>query len=290
MPHYDLHSHTYYSDGELAPAELVARAKVAGVDALAVTDHDVTAGLAEAAAAAVEVGLQLIPGVEISVTWERQTLHIVGLGIDVAHARLQAGLAALRDRRNERAVEIGRRLAKKGIADTHAGAARYARGPILSRTHFARFLVDAGHARDLRQAFQRFLGKGTPGHVPSEWVALDEAVEWIRSAGGYAVIAHPARYKLTSNRLHRLLHEFKECGGAAIEVVSGSHSRDDCLRFARLATQAGLQASAGSDFHGPDTWMQLGRLPPLPEGCAPLWTRFAPTSAAEPFGTAVANN
>ncbi len=276
MPQYDLHSHTYYSDGELAPAELVARAKAAGVDALAVTDHDVTAGLAEAATAAAQVGLRLIPGVEISVTWERQTLHVVGLGIDTTHAPLQAGLATLRDRRNERALEIGRRLTKKGIVDAHDAAARYARGPILSRTHFARFLVDAGHARDVRQAFLRFLGKGTPGHVPSEWVALDEAVGWIRAAGGHAVIAHPARYKLTSNRLHRLLHQFKECGGTAIEVVSGSHSRDDCLRFAHLATQAGLLASAGSDFHGPDTWMQLGRLPPLPDGCTPLWTQFAP--------------
>lgn len=276
MPQYDLHSHTYYSDGELAPAELVARAKAAGVDALAVTDHDVTAGLAEAATAAAQVGLRLIPGVEISVTWERQTLHVVGLGIDTTHAPLQAGLATLRDRRNERALEIGRRLTKKGIVDAHDAAARYARGPILSRTHFARFLVDAGHARDVRQAFLRFLGKGTPGHVPSEWVALDEAVGWIRAAGGHAVIAHPARYRLTSNRLHRLLHQFKACGGTAIEVVSGSHSRDDCLRFAHLATQAGLLASAGSDFHGPDTWMQLGRLPPLPDGCTPLWTQFAP--------------
>lgn len=276
MPQYDLHSHTYYSDGELAPAELVARAKAAGVDALAVTDHDVTAGLAEAATAAAQVGLRLIPGVEISVTWERQTLHVVGLGIDTTHAPLQAGLATLRDRRNERALEIGRRLTKKGIVDAHDAAARYARGPILSRTHFARFLVDAGHARDVRQAFLRFLGKGTPGHVPSEWVALDEAVGWIRAAGGHAVIAHPARYRLTSNRLHRLLHQFKESGGTAIEVVSGSHSRDDCLRFAHLATQAGLLASSGSDFHGPDTWMQLGRLPPLPDGCTPLWTQFAP--------------
>lgn len=281
MPHYDLHSHTYYSDGELAPTELVARAKAAGVDALAVTDHDVTAGLAEATAAAAAVGLQLIPGVEISVTWERLTLHVVGLGIDVAHAPLQTGLAALRDRRNERALEIGRRLAKKGIVDAHDAAARYARGPILSRTHFARFLVDAGHARDVRQAFQRFLGKGTPGHVPSEWVPLDEAVDWIRAAGGHAVIAHPARYKLTSNRLQRLLHQFKDCGGTAIEVVSGSHSHDDCLRFARLAAQAGLLASAGSDFHGPDTWMQLGRLPPLPDGCTPLWTQFAPGAVPE---------
>lgn len=278
---YDLHSHTYYSDGELAPAELISRAQAAGVEALAVTDHDVTAGLEEAAAAAAQVGLRLIPGVEISVTWDRQTLHVVGLGIDAAHPPLQAGLAALRDCRDQRAEEIGRRLAKKGIADACAGAARYARGPILSRTHFARFLVDAGHARDLRQAFQRFLAKGTPGHVPSHWVALDEAVGWIRAAGGHAVIAHPARYKLTTNRLQRLLHQFKECGGAAIEVVSGSHSRDDSLRFARLAAQVGLEASAGSDFHGPDNWMQLGRLPALPDGCTPLWTRFAPGATGQ---------
>lgn len=270
--YYDLHTHTCHSDGTLLPAELVSRAHAAGVRTLALTDHDVTTGIAEARAAAAACGLTLVAGVEISVTWSGLTIHVLGIGVDPEHPALQAGLARLREIRTVRAAEIGRRLAKKGIVDAYEGACARARGPIISRTHFAQFLVAAGHARDMRQAFKDFLKRGAPGHVPVEWAGLEQAVGWIRAAGGQAVIAHPARYKLGSGRLQRLLTEFKDCGGVGIEVVSGSHSRDDCFRFAMLARKFGLLASAGSDYHGPENaWIELGRLAPLPADCTPLW-------------------
>lgn len=273
--YYDLHTHTCYSDGTLSPADLVARAAQSGVQVLALTDHDVTDGIAEAQAASRKHGLVLVPGVEISVSWQRRTLHILGLGIDPGHEVLQAGLARLRARRDERAVTIGERLEKKGIAGALAGAHRYAGGSIISRTHFARFLTDSGHARDMRQAFKRYLADGMPGYAPVEWVGLDEALGWIRASGGQAVIAHPARYKLSAGQLRRLFSEFKDAGGVGIEVVSGSHSRDDYFRFAQFAKEFDFLASAGSDYHGPENaWMELGRLPALPAGCTPLWTAW----------------
>lgn len=282
--YYDLHTHTVYSDGTLAPASLIQRAHAAGIRVLALTDHDVTDGLAEAQAAANACGLQLVNGVEISVTWSGLTVHVLGLGVDPGAAELQNGLATLRGTRVLRAEEIGRRLAKKGIAGAYEGARGYAAGPIISRTHFAQFLAAAGHARDLRHAFKDFLKRGTPGYVPVEWAALEQAVEWIRSAGGEPVIAHPARYALSSGQLKRLLTEFKECGGVGIEVISGSHSRDDAFRFALLARRFGLLASAGSDYHGPgNAWIELGRLPALPPDCTPIWAHWRPADwAREP--------
>jgi len=279
--YYDLHTHTCYSDGTLVPADLILRAHAAGIRVLALTDHDVTDGLAEAHTAADLCGLTLVDGVEISVTWSGTTLHVLGLGIDRGNVPLQAGLAALRETRNARAEDIGRRLAKKGIEGAWEGARALARGSIIGRTHFAHFLVAQGHARDLRQAFKDFLKKGTPGHAPVEWAGLAEAVGWIRGAGGQAVIAHPARYKLGSGRLQRLLSEFKDCGGAGIEVVSGSHSRDDYFRFAQLARKYDLLASAGSDYHGPgNAYLDLGRLPALPTVCVPVWRDWGYDSAA----------
>ncbi|MHB8454426.1 MAG: PHP domain-containing protein [Acidiferrobacterales bacterium] len=272
MPHYDLHAHTYHSDGTLSPADLVMRARSNGVDVLALTDHDVTDGIPEARSAAQTVGIVLVPGVEISVTWGAITVHVVGLGIDPECVPLQAGLAELRKFRAWRAEEMGRRLAHRGVPDAYAGARARAQGSLISRTHFAQFLVAEGHARDVRQVFRNFLVSGKPGHVPGQWAALSDAVGWIRAAGGQAVIAHPARYKLSAGRLQQLLVEFKEAGGEAIEVVSGSHSRDDYQRFARIAAQHNLLASTGSDYHGPEApWIELGRLPPLPESCRPVW-------------------
>jgi predicted metal-dependent phosphoesterase TrpH len=280
-PHaYDLHTHTYYSDGTLAPAELVARAAANGVQVLALTDHDVTDGLAEARAAADRAGIGFVPGVEVSVTWGTQTVHIVGLRIDTANGALQAGLQRLREFRDWRADEIGRRLGKAGIPAATEGARRFAQRGLVSRTHFAHFLVGAGQARDLRAVFRNFLVRGKPGYVPGQWASLEEAVQWIRGAGGQAVIAHPARYRLTATRLKKLLGEFREVGGAAIEVVCGSHSRDDAFRFAQLAKSFGLLASAGSDYHGPQNhYLDLGPLPPLPEGCTPVWQAW-PESVA----------
>ncbi len=269
---YDLHTHSLRSDGTLAPADLVARAHAAGIDVLALTDHDVTDGIAEARTAAERLGMTLVAGVEISVSWHNQTLHIVGLNVDIAHPALQQGLARLREFRQWRAVEIGRRLRKKRIEGAYEGAARLAQGTIVSRTHFARFLVEQGYVRGTQQAFKQFLLRGKPGHVPGQWAGLDEAVGWIRSAGGQAVVAHPARYKLSAGKLRQLLGEFRECGGEALEVISGSHSREANHQFAGIAAEYGFFASAGSDYHGPEkTWMDLGKLPALPAGCTPVW-------------------
>lgn len=276
---YDLHSHSFRSDGTLAPAELVARAHAAGVEVLALTDHDVTDGLPEAQEAAVQHGLRLVCGAEISVTWNALTVHVVGLDIDPAHAALQQGLAQLRARRNQRAREIGRRLAKHRVPDTYEGAAALARGEIVSRTHFARYLVAKGYALTMSQAFKQYLSRGCPGHVPSDWATLAQAVSWIRGAGGQAVLAHPARYKVSSGKLRQLLGEFKECGGAAIEVVCASHTPDNIRHFAQLARQFDFAASVGSDYHGPEvgggSWGGLGKLAPLPEGLVPVWEKWS---------------
>lgn len=269
---YDLHTHSLYSDGAAHPAELVALARERGVQVLALTDHDSTEGLAAAACAATACGLTLVPGVEVSASWQNQTVHIVGLDVDAAHAPLQQGLGGLRAFRNRRAEEIGRRLEKARIADALAGAARLAHGGCVTRTHFARFLVERGHARNLAHAFRLFLARGRTGYVPGQWAALAEAVAWIRGAGGVAVIAHPGRYRLGAGKLRRLIAEFRECGGTAIEVVCSAHNPDVTRQFARLAREFGLLASAGSDYHGPGCgWADLGRIAPLPEGCAPVW-------------------
>lgn len=268
----DLHTHTVCSDGTLSPTELVERAHAAAVRVLALTDHDATDGLAEATRAASARGLTLIPGIEVSVTWQRQTVHIVGLGIDAANESMQHGLARLREFRGWRAQEIDRRLRKKNIRGAFEHVRANVKGAILSRTHFARFLVSQGYVNDMGQAFKQYLARGKAAHVPGQWATLEEAVSWINGAGGTAVIAHPARYKLTSGKLRRLLNEFKECGGRAIEVVSGSHAPQENAQFARIAGEHGLLGSLGSDYHGPENpWVDLGRLPALPDGCTPVW-------------------
>jgi predicted metal-dependent phosphoesterase TrpH len=269
---YDLHSHSTASDGTLAPGELVRRAAAQGVEVLALTDHDITEGLTEASRAAADVGIRLVPGVEISVSWNRQTVHIVGLQIDPEQPELAAGLAGLREFRDWRAEEIGRRLARSGIDGAYEGARARSNGRLISRAHFARFLVDRGHFDDVRKVFKHYLVAGKPGHVDGSWASLEQALGWIHAAGGQAVVAHPARYKMTRSKRLRLLGEFRELGGAALEVVSGSHSRDDCFVMGRHARDLRLLASAGSDYHGPEhPWLELGRMPPLPEGCTPVW-------------------
>lgn len=279
---YDLHAHSLASDGTLSPSELVSAAAAAGVEVLALTDHDETAGVAEATEAAATTGLRLVPGVEVSVTWEGQTVHIVGLGIDPASPPLCQGLARLREFRDWRAEEIGRRLARQRIEGAYEGARALARGRIVSRTHFAHWLVANGFGKDVRDVFRHFLRVGKPGHVSGEWAPLEEAVGWIRAAGGQAAIAHPARYTVTATRLRRLIGEFIECGGEGFEVVSGSHSPTDVANMAALARRYDLAASAGSDYHGPENpWIQLGRLPPLPEGCRPIWAEWPTCSTAE---------
>ena len=268
----DLHSHSWCSDGTLSPEALVDLAVSRGVQVLALTDHDTTEGVAAAQQASAGTGLVLVPGVEISVTWERRTLHVVGLDIDPGAPELQAGLARLRGIRGRRARDISERLAESGVEGAADGVRALARGAILSRTHFARYLVDQGHVRTLQQAFKRYLSVDCKAYVPARWAALDEAVAWIHGAGGRAVLAHPGRYKLGRTRMRRMLAAFRACGGDAIEIHSGSQRPEDSRLFAGLAREFGLLASVGSDYHGPEQrWLDLGGLPRLPAGCVPVW-------------------
>jgi predicted metal-dependent phosphoesterase TrpH len=270
--HYDLHSHSLASDGTLSPDELVQAALQAGVDVLALTDHDSVDGIAEAQSSAALAGMRLVPGVEISVSWQSQTLHVLGLGIDPGNVLLGQGLSQLSAFRDWRAEEIGRRLARAGIPGAWDGARRLAQGRIVGRTHFARFLVEQGHAGSVREVFRRYLVNNRPGYVSGDWAALDEVLAWIRAAGGMAVLAHPARYRMSASKLRRCIGEFRECGGAGIEVVSGSHTPDQVSSMATLCRNEGLLASCGSDYHGPENpWIRLGELPPLPAGCPPVW-------------------
>ncbi|HEX6827543.1 MAG TPA: 3',5'-nucleoside bisphosphate phosphatase [Burkholderiales bacterium] len=273
MSRIDLHCHSTVSDGLLDPAAVVRRAAAQGVSTLALTDHDDVDGLDAAGAAAAELGMAFVPGVEISVTWRNHTIHVVGLGIDAGDAALRQGLEALRGGRVERARRMGESLARVGIAGAFGGALRLAGNPgLLSRTHFARFLVEQGHARDVKRVFRRFLVKGRPGYVPHQWISLEQAIGWIRGAGGIAVLAHPGRYDVGAATLGALLGEFKDLGGSAIEVVSGGHAPHQSGEFARHAAAFGLLASTGSDFHGPgESHFDLGRMPNLPAGCVPVW-------------------
>lgn len=273
---FDLHSHSTCSDGLLSPAELVERAVQRGVDVLALTDHDEIKGLADARAAAEHWGLRLIDGVEISVLWEEVTLHIVGLNIDTGHAPLVEGLASIRNGREQRARRMAESLAAAGIEGSLEGARRYAKNPeLVSRSHFARYLVEAGHARDTNAVFRHFLTPGKPGYVPHQWATLADALQWINGGGGTAVLAHPGRYDLGEAKCERLLGEFITLGGAAVEVVTGSHAPSEFVTWARYAKNFKLLASAGSDFHGPgEGYRDIGNVPALPSGCDPVWERF----------------
>jgi predicted metal-dependent phosphoesterase TrpH len=273
---FDLHSHSTCSDGLLGPAELVERAVQRGVDVLALTDHDEIKGVAAAREAAEHWGIRLVNGVEISVLWDDVTLHIVGLNIDTGYLPLADGLAAIRSGREMRAQRMAESLAAVGIHGALEGARRYAKNPeLVSRSHFARYLVEAGHARDTNAVFRHFLTPGKPGYVPHQWAALADALQWIRGSGGVAVLAHPGRYDLREAKCERLLGEFVDRGGAAVEVVTGSHAPAEFVTWARHARNFGLLASAGSDFHGPgEGYRDIGNVPALPSGCDPVWARF----------------
>ncbi len=272
---YDLHCHSTVSDGTLRPSDLVRRAQEKGVDVLALTDHDEVAGVAEATAAAESVGIRLLPGVEVSVSWGKQTIHVVGLNFDPLNHELNDGLARMREYRVWRGEEIGRKLEKAGIENAYAGALAHRKGDLLTRTHFGRLLVERGLVEEMQQAFKKYLLRGKPGYVPGRWASLEEAVGWIKAAGGIAVVAHPARYGMTRTKLRRLLHEFIELGGVGLEVVSGSHNDNEVHTMAQHAVDLGLAASRGSDFHDPDyRWIELGRLPLLPKKCEPVWAHF----------------
>jgi predicted metal-dependent phosphoesterase TrpH len=273
MLNIDLHCHSTVSDGLLTPTQLMEHAADRGVDVLALTDHDDVGGLEEARQAAARKGIKLINGVEISASWRGQTLHIVGLDIDPEHPHLVRGLAALRDGRIIRARNIAIQLDKIGIHGSFEGAYSNAgNGHLIGRMHFARFLVQQGYAKDVRAVFKNYLVKGKPGYTPHQWTTLSDAVNWIRSSGGKAVIAHPGRYKLGKGALDALLLEFLDMGGDAIEVVTGSHTPEQFLLFANHSERLGLLASRGSDFHGPgESYLDLGRMPQLPPNCKPVW-------------------
>ncbi|WP_177191706.1 3',5'-nucleoside bisphosphate phosphatase [Nitrosospira sp. Nsp14] len=273
MLNIDLHCHSTVSDGLLTPTQLVEHAAARGVDILALTDHDDVSGLAEARAMAAERNITLINGVEISVDWRGQTLHIVGLGIDPEHPDLACGLSSIRNGRMVRARNIATQLDKIGIHGSFEGASRNAgEGHLLGRMHFARFLVQQGHARDVKAVFKKYLVKGKPGYAPHQWAPLSDAVGWIRASGGRAVIAHPGRYKLSRKAMDELLEEFRALGGEAIEVITGSHTPEQSMQFARHSQRLGLLASRGSDFHGPgESYFDLGRMPALPAICRPVW-------------------
>lgn len=269
----DLHCHSTVSDGVLAPRELAARAHANGVGLWALTDHDEVSGLAPAAQAAHGLGLPFISGIEISVTWAQQTVHVVGLGIDAANPVLKAGLADIQADRVGRARKMADRLQGLGIADSYAGALRFVGNPnLISRTHFARFLVEQGHCKNMQAVFDKYLGDGKPACVSGSWATLTQALGWISAAGGRAVIAHPGRYHYTPVQFGALFDEFKELGGAGIEVVTGSHSVDQYRQYADVARQYGFMASCGSDFHSPsESNKDLGSLPPLPADLKPVW-------------------
>lgn len=268
----DLHCHSTLSDGLLSPEELVAHAASKGVRVLALTDHDEVGGLARARIAAEQHGITLVNGVEISVTWKKRTLHIVGLRIDASDPQLITAFQQVHAARDTRARQMAEGLAKAGIVGAYEGAKQIAGNSVMTRSHFAQFIVKQGHAKNIKSVFKKYMVKGKPGFVNHEWMSLEQAVTLIRQAGGVAVLAHPGRYDLGFVNMHLLLHEFRGYGGQAIEVVTGSHQPPQFDQFAKLAHRFDLKASQGSDYHGPGlSFMEMGRLPALPANCVPLW-------------------
>ena len=276
MPNVDLHCHSTASDGLLPAAEVARRAFANGVELLALTDHDNLDGLAAARAVADEVGMGLVNGVEISIEWGGLQVHILGLNFAADDQALNDGLAAIRSGRISRAQRMAAELDKVGIHGAFEGAMRHAENPtLISRAHFARHLVDAGVCKDVRSVFDSYLVPGCPGYVDHRWATLADSVGWINGAGGIAAVAHPGRYKFSKPQMRLLLDEFKELGGQAIEVISGSHSQENVAVFGRFAREYGFMASCGSDFHGPgESYVDLGKLAPLPKDLKPVWESF----------------
>jgi len=269
----DLHCHSTFSDGLLTPTQLVARAYECGVQMLALTDHDELAGLTEARCAAEGVGMRFIDGVEISVSWGEGSIHIVGLRINPLNLELSEGLERTRTSRDSRAIKMAASLAAAGIPDALEGALRYAGNPaLISRAHFARFLVEQGYAREVRSVFEHYLVKGKPGFVPHQWASLAEAIGWVLASGGMAVIAHPGSYRMSLPVMRELLGTFRDLGGQGLEVLSGAHSPEQYQEYAKLAREYGLHASRGADYHGPkESRMEFGALPELPPDLTPVW-------------------
>ena len=272
----DLHCHSIISDGTLSPEELALRAHQNGVQVWSLTDHDVLGGQERARLAAENLGMTYLAGVEISISWMNQTVHIVGLGLDQSNPVLEEGLRATRDGRGLRARQMAAQLEQVGIQNSYEGALHFAGNPeLIARTHFARFLVEQKICSNMDEVFRKYLIAGKPGYVSHRWASLDEAVSWIRGAGGEAVIAHPGRYKLNTMQMDELYARFKDLGGSGIEVVTGSHSPDQYKTYAKIAERYGFMASRGSDFHDPhESNIDLGLLPHLPEHLKPIWSVF----------------
>lgn len=273
----DLHCHSYYSDGLLSPAEVMRRAHAHGVELATLTDHDETAGVPEAHDMALELGMRFVSGVEVSVTWGNDhTIHVVGLGIDIFNKALSDGLDAVRSGRDSRAVQIGDELEREGIDGAYEGAMRHARNPaLISRSHFARYIVERGLAKDVKSVFAQWLGRGRPGYVAHQWATLEQCVTWINGAGGIAVVAHPGRYWMEPKEMETLLGEFKALGGRGIEVLSSSHNADKVEIYADYARRFNFLASRASDFHAPgESWTDLGKLPNLPTDLKPVWSEL----------------
>jgi 3',5'-nucleoside bisphosphate phosphatase len=274
----DLHSHSNISDGTLTPEALAQRAHANGVELWALTDHDELAGQQRARDAALSLGMDYLTGTEISVSFAGETVHIIGLGFDADDPHINAGLAATRSGRRVRAIQMAEGLAKVGIPGAFEGALKYVENPeLISRTHFARFLVETGVCPDTHSVFRRYLTEGHPGYVPHRWAKLGDAVRWITQAGGAAVIAHPGRYKFTPTEEYALITEFIAHGGRGVEVMTGSHSAAEHIRYADTALEFDLLASRGSDFHSPgESRTELGALPDLPGKLTPVWQALAP--------------
>ena len=273
MRNVDLHCHSNISDGVLTPAALAARAHANGVDLWALTDHDELGGIRAARVAANDVGLSHVSGVEVSVTWANATVHIVGLQIDENNLQLEDGLKDTRSGRERRAREMAAQLERVGIPDAFDGALKFVSNPdLIGRTHFARYLIEAGVCENVAAVFKRYLVEGKPGYVPHRWATLSQAVGWIRGAGGVAVVAHPGRYRFATLAQDEFFNAFKDMGGTAIEVMTGSHTVDQYDEYAKVAKRYGFQASRGSDFHSPgESRVDLGTLPACPDGLTPVW-------------------
>jgi predicted metal-dependent phosphoesterase TrpH len=271
----DLHTHSTYSDGSLTPAALIERAAAAGVEVLALTDHDTVAGLDEARQRAGELGLRLVPGVEISAAWRSQAIHVLGLWIDPKSARLCEQLRAQGELRRVRMRKICTRLEKLKLPGAQLLATVEGNPGLPTRAHLAAAMVAGGHVDTPEAAFRKYLGKGKTAHIAAEWPALEVVVGWICAAGGVASLAHPARYALSAGARRRLLADFVAAGGTALEVVSGSNGASDVEACAALATNHGLLGSVGSDFHSPQAaWNPLGRSLKLPDCVTPVWRSF----------------
>lgn len=279
-PIIDLHSHSTISDGIFSPEDLVRYAHSKNVQVLALTDHDDISGLERARVIADSLGIIFINGVEISVTWKKRTLHIVGLNFDNSNKKLQDGLKLIRMGRSTRAQKMAHSLGMAGIMGSLEGAMFYSKDGVIGRIHFAQFLVQKGYAKDVKAVFKKYLTPGKPGYVEHLWAKLEDAVKWISEAGGDAVIAHPGRYDMGSKLYPKLLNEFSDLGGIGIEVVSGSQDPSQSNYFSKLANESGLMASCGSDFHGPGiSFRKMGQIQELPSGCEPIWKRWPAVQA-----------